>query len=176
MDRLEVEKMGEVWFSFSTFRKMNMTEVECKAHPAIEAYFQAVSGGNAMPVSKYGFGRWESAIPGDTICAYSLPDNACVDNDEAFLYPGHRLLINHGEDNTQFIANLSFLRIAGISKGIGVKFLLDYPISTKLQNTLDTLVHKGVSRFCREYLVPSKVGLVLIDPSVVSSFGTGERP
>lgn len=161
-----VVKKGETLLQASVKRSGRGMVIQAKAHPCIEEFFRERAGKNP-PIGITQFGRLWTKMP-------EFPDLSIYpDNDpnmqKNFLIPsggyysiytpGREMLIDTG--GVAATVNLGFLRLVGISEGIGVSFAIKGVFTEgEIRKTGDMINH-ACKRFYLDHLRPVNIQITM---------------
>ncbi len=146
-----VLQKGEKVLLIRLDQKKEGIELYAQAHPMVESFFKEMSV-KEQEVSGQGNGLWYNPT-GGSLRLYSLSGQrgSFTNPNYTFEYPGYSLTAEEvGLNHT--CVNLSFLRIKGITDGItlGIKTVM----SLSGRREYRDMVHMGMKRFVRDFLVP----------------------
>lgn len=149
----DVMKRGETVISITLSRGRSGLSVTVKAHPQVEEFAQSFSSGEHTDVRT--FGRyWTPLREADRLWVYSyyqplLEANGKPDSRVSYTLnkPGGLLF----EDE---VANISFLRLVGVSEGAGVSFNVKGVYSLDLLRQIRDRVMEASKQFYVTYLKP----------------------
>jgi hypothetical protein len=157
-----VNKGGEQWFLFSTYPTKDGLLVRVKAHSIVEEFFKSLGSGETTPISLHGK-KWSPANPNSSLLVYhqSRPINQTPHYDTNI--PGQSLGLHYGGDpHGDWPANLSFLKLKGISDPAGVEFYSQDVFSLDFRrNILKRNTANAFRRFVQDHLKPIKVTLIM---------------
>ena len=153
----EVMKGGEsvLWMKIS--QKKDSVHLHLKAHPIVEDFFRELSTGKEDTVVSRGEGVW-FGVENKDLKIYRLNQSGMGGSGYSLDADGYRLTtIPDGIGGTS--ANLSFLRIKGISSPNGVVLGVFGVMSFSARRQLKEVTKTGISRFVRDYLIPVTIEL-----------------
>jgi hypothetical protein len=152
---IAISKNGENPIQISLDRSYIGLTVEVKTTRSVEEFMKSLGGGAHLPVETMGR-YWQHPVVGQKLLAYELTANVDVSRVFELGCVGHPLL-HH--DTGQ--VNLSFLRLIGVSEGVGVKFGVKGVFSWDSVHELRDMLGKAVKQFYIDYMKPMHLTVMI---------------
>lgn len=165
----DMVKRGETCISLSFKRNMAGLSLSIKAHPGVEAFFRGLSTGEVSDVT--GIGRHWIPIGGVPLRIHNLVEQVPVISIEPgrrirFDRPGQQLLAPSGATSPDGMplqdVNLSFLRLIGVSEGIGVTFTVRGVYSEQSVNSMRDTLAEGAKKFYQTFMKPINLNVAIV--------------
>lgn len=147
------------WVAIKLNRRKNDCGVEMsvEASPRVEEFMSMLGGGETDPLEAYGR-MWISPDAEHPLLVYRLFENPEQRNARYDITSPAGAF----RDSMSGRTNLSFLRIAGISRPGGIKFKIGVPVSNGELDDLAKTLTFGSRQFITDYLTPAKVSLKVV--------------
>lgn len=167
----EVIKHGESCVRWLLNRTTHGLKIQCKAHPCVEDFMRSIGGGEK--VDPQVVGRHWVQLAGQPLMAYVIPTLASPQNGPPSTLEalGQPLLLNASTDNDgrtlrmpgekapkADTINISFLRMVGVSEGIGIAVGVKGVYSTSQLIKLRDQLVTATRAFYIEYLQELDLG------------------
>lgn len=168
VETADVIKCGETVIRIVLHRNSNGLTVQVKTHPGVEDFMRMI--GNGEKVDPGIVGRYwvpvgnEKNLAAYMIPALKPPSNGIPMTVDAL---GHPLLIMPDKDmiirgsGTTELVNISFLRLVGVSEGIGITFGVKGVFSKEQLTTLRDKLATASRVFYIEYMQPIDLGVTI---------------
>lgn len=165
---LEIVKRGETSLTVSLVRSAGGLTVSVKAHPAVEAFMRGLGSGEHLDVRAAG-PYWRTVNrDASPLQVYALTEDVPpvrLDGGGAAVIArvGQPLLdlTARLDGRSEFVVNLSFLRLVGISEGAGVTFAVRGVHTYEALAKMKDMLGEGYKRFYRQYMKPLKMDIVV---------------
>lgn len=145
-------------------------EITVKAIPALEEFIRSLGDGSVNQIELYGkawfspkTGPASRRVDGPQLKAYKMSKILAGNYDLAGI--SKPLILEVG------VPNISFLRLVGISEGLGVRFGEKKPYSKSEIISLKTKMAGAIMELIREYLVPVHIDLTISAQRNVKGLG-----
>jgi hypothetical protein len=158
MDEEIVNKSGEQWLIFSTVPTKEGLRVRVKAHSAVEDFIRSYSQVKPVDVALIDK-RWISA-DGKPVMVYNMDKPIAPSTTYSLEGVGKSLGWGYNGDSN-WLVNLGFLRLAGISEGAGIEFVVKDVFSVDFRRQLRAAVGKAFRQFVHDHLKAVKITLIV---------------
>ena len=176
-DQLDIVKSGESVVRVLLRRTSKGLAVNVQAHRAVEEFFRANAEGHtvdARTVGRFWSHPEDTAEARKPLIAYdrrtSTLDMQNYDggsnNFERLGQPLSEPIISRASGLATKQANLSFLRLQGISEPDGVTFILRGVYSTEAVREMKDIIANGVKQFYASYLKPVEMSVMCLTQEV----------
>lgn len=174
---MEIQSSSTRWISLSMsrgpirgpLRNVVGCVVHVTADPSIEEFMKNVSRGEVDDPARYD-ARWYSIPPETPLRVYSFNAQAVGMKNQTYGldWLGSDLIIPQKQRNdlglveTKQLANLSFLKLVGISNPEGVKFGVHGAFGEEQVRNVSKILLTETKKFLREFIVPADVNWQII--------------
>lgn len=163
LDDATLMKKGETCIQVSVRRSIKGITLSIKTHPSVEALFKSWGDGSHQDVRNYTRGGWDP-VGGSVLNIYNLrqdPGDLIADDGLHFRInaPGGPLMIVSPSTGQETTLNMSFLRLVGISEGVGVSFGVKGVYTIDAIRSLVERIRHASRRIYIAYMRPVDIGL-----------------
>lgn len=165
-----IVKKGETILQARVMRSSRGLVITAKAHPSIEEFFQERAG-NLGSIGVANWGRqWVKLPHAEDLMVHQEPDPTSPINKPyvpvgdgfyTLSQPGNPILLDPQGRGTFNCINMSFLRLVGISKDLGIGFSIKGVLTEKEVDNISQQIQKAAKRIYLDYLRPVDVMITM---------------
>lgn len=170
-----IVKRGETVLQFTLSRHQIGLAMRVKAHPLIEDFIRSMSGPEVSTLDVKASGRHWHPLMFDSkevdgklvkvpkvLTAYRFTSTPAKEQGFTLDYLGSPLIINPAEDGPRTpLVNLSWLRLVGISEGLGITFGVKGVQSYDAMVIMKDQIAEGMKVFYTKYLKPADLTVTI---------------